>query len=322
MSIANIMKLPKIDLHCHLDGSLSLQTVKELLNQDIQLESLQVAEDCRSLPEYLEKFNLPLQCLQSAKGLELAAYRFIEEVAKEHVVYVEVRFAPMLSVHEHLSCKQVIEAVLLGIEKGKQEFGVSGNVIVCAMRHHSEEQNLAMIKTAREFFGHGVCALDLAGNEVAFPMKEFRTIFQQAKRWDLPFTIHAGECGSVENIKEAIDCGATRIGHGIALHGHSDVQEFCKNKQIGIEMCPTSNMQTKAVEHIQDYPLEEFLKNGLCVTINTDNRTVSNTSIMKEIEFVKKHCHQTDEDIVKLMKNAVEVSFTTEVEKQRLLNMF
>lgn len=322
MSTPNLSKLPKIDLHCHLDGSLSLETVKELLNQEVQLESLQVADNCRDLCEYLEKFDLPLQCLQSARGLELAAYRFIEDVAKEHMVYVEVRFAPMLSVHEHLTCKQVIEAVLRGMEKGKQKFGVSGNVIVCAMRHHSEEKNIAMIKAAQEFFGHGVCALDLAGNEAAFPMKEFQNIFQYAKRMELPFTIHAGECGSVENIKEAIDCGAARIGHGIALRGHKDAQEFCKNRQIGIEMCPTSNMQTKAVEHIWEYPLEEFLNNGLCVAINTDNRTVSNTSIMNEIEFVKNHCHQTDEDIVRLMKNAVEMSFTTEEEKQRLLNMF
>ena len=322
MSEVQMKQFPKIDLHCHLDGSLPLGTVRELLNREVQIEELQVADDCQNLAQYLEKFELPLQCLQTEKGLEMASYQFMESVAKEGIKYIEVRFAPLLSVHQHLSCRQVIEAVLQGLKKGGQAYGVYHNVIVCAMRHLSDEQNIEMIKTAREFFGNGVCALDLAGDEAAYPMVNFRELFAQANRWELPFTIHAGECGSVENIIEAISCGARRIGHGIALSGNPLAQKLCQEKRIGIEMCPVSNMQTKAVVSLEVYPINEFLNQGLAITINTDNRTVSNTSITREIAFVKKHWKITDENIEMMMKNAVELSFAEDGVKQQLFSYF
>ncbi|MFA9375810.1 MAG: adenosine deaminase [Lachnotalea sp.] len=314
------LKYPLIDLHCHLDGSLPLSIVQELLGRPVRIEELQIAQDCRSLAQYLEKFEIPLQCLQTPAGLEKVAFHFLEEVAKDGVNYIEIRFAPMLSVHDTLSCKQVIESVVDGCKRGKEAFGVSSNVIVCAMRHHSEEQNMQMIHCAKEFYGvRGVCALDLAGNEAAYPMKQFRDLFAMAKRMGLPFTIHAGECGSVENIREAIAYGAKRIGHGIAMSNDKELQELCVRNKIGVEMCPSSNLQTKAIAEISHYPLKEFLQRGILATINTDNRTVSNTTIYKEIELVRKYCGLKEDDIEILMKNALEVSFTDDDEKERLV---
>ncbi|MEG0721046.1 MAG: adenosine deaminase [Lachnospiraceae bacterium] len=309
---------PKLDLHCHLDGSLTLQTVRELLGREVSLEELQVQEPCENLETYLEKFELPIRCLQTEKGLEVASFRFLEEVAKEQICYIEVRFAPLLSVNEKLSCQKVIESVLRGLERGKQAYGVGYNVIVCTMRHHTYAQNLEMMKVAREFLGQGVVAVDLAGNEAAFPMTEFKELFAKAKEWEFPFTIHAGECGSVDNVIEAISYGAKRIGHGIALKGHTQVQQWCKEKQIGIELCPTSNMQTKAVSSPKEYPILEFLENELCVTINTDNRMVSNTTMDKEIAFVKRNYGIGDEAIQQMMRTAVEISFASEEEKDDL----
>jgi len=319
---AEMETVPKIDLHCHLDGSMSLETVRELSGREVQPEELQVTDECRSLAEYLQKFDLPLQCLRTEKGLETAAFRLIEEVAGENVKYIEVRFAPMLSAHENLSGTQVVQAVLKGLAAGRTKFGVWSNAILCAMRHHSEEQNLGMMKIAREFLGQGVCAVDLAGDEAAYPMREFASLFEWARRWELPFTIHAGECGSVLNVTDAVAYGARRIGHGIALKDHLEAQHICREKGIGIEMCPVSNLQTKAIQKIEEYPLEQFIRNGLCVTINTDNRTVSNTSLTKEIEMVKKYWHQTDKDIIQRMKCAVEVAFLTDQEKDELLNCY
>jgi adenosine deaminase len=313
------MKYPLIDLHCHLDGSLPLSIVRELLGRTVQIEELQIAGDCRSLSEYLGKFDIPLQCLQTATGLEKAAFHFMGEAAKDGIDYIEVRFAPMFSVHDSLSCKQVIESVVAGCKRGKEVFGVSSNVIVCAMRHHSEEQNLRMIHCAKEFYGAGgVCALDLAGDEAAYPMSQFREIFTLAKRMELPFTIHAGECGNAKNIGEAIACGAKRIGHGIAMSKNTEIQELCVKNRIGVEMCPSSNLQTKAIDEVTHYPLKEFMNQGILATINTDNRTVSNTTIHKEIELVRKYCGMSEEDIGKLMKNAIEVSFAADDEKERL----
>lgn len=318
MLLSEIEKLPKIDLHCHLDGSLSLSCIKNILHRDVKVSELQVADDCKNLAEYLEKFELPLQALQTKEDLRQAGFDFLTEIAKENVKYVEARFAPMLSVHENLDCKQVIESVLEGFEEAKKQVDVKYQLITCAMRHHSLEQNLTMIKAAREFLHEGVCAADLAGNEAAFPMIEFKSLFEEIYRMDMPFTIHAGECGRVENILDALLLHTKRIGHGIAMRGNQKTMELCKENQIGIEMCPISNLQTKAIQGKEYYPMKEFLDEGLLVTINTDNRMVSNTSLTKEIEFVQTNYNITDEEVIRMLQNAVEVSFTDEETKTQL----
>lgn len=313
-----LLKLPKIDLHCHLDGSLQLGTVRTLLGRDVAAEELQVAEDCKSLAEYLEKFSLPLSCMQTAEGLRLGSKGFIEEVAKESVRYVEVRFAPQFSVNDKLSCRQVIESVLEGLENGKKQFGVDYQVIACAMRHLPEEENYEMLRVAREFLGEGVCAADLAGDEAAFPMSGFVGLFEQVKKLGMPFTLHAGECGSAANVRDSILSGAGRIGHGIAMRGQTEVKRLCRERKVGIEMCPISNMQTKAVGKREDYPIREFLDEGLLVTLNTDNRTVSNTTLTKEINFVQEHFGVTDEEVIRMFQNAVETAFVDEERKVQM----
>ena len=166
-----------------------------------------------------------------------------------------------------------------------------------------------MIRTAREYLGNGVCAADLAGAEAIYPMSEFMELFGQAKKLGMPFTIHDGECGNVQNILDSVEAGALRIGHGIAMRGNSEVQKMIREKGIGVEMCPISNLQTKAVESESQYPLREFLDNGIKVTINTDNRTVSNTTMTKELQFIQEHYRITDEEIRLMMINAVDTAF-------------
>ena len=305
----NIIKLPKIELHCHLDGSLSREFVEKRLGRTVQEAELSVSDDCTSLAQYLEKFDLPGQCIQDEKGLEGAAYDVLKGMHRENIVYAEIRFAPLLSENESMSCERVIEAALKGLERGKRDFGIEYGLIVCAMRHHSEEQNRRMLHTAREFLGAGVCAADLAGAEAIYPMSEFMELFGQAKKLGMPFTIHAGECGNVQNILDSVEAGALRIWHGIAMRGNSEVQKMIREKGIGVEMCPISNLQTKAVESESQYPLREFLDNGIKVTINTDNRTVSNTTMTKELQFIQEHYRITDEEIRLMMRNAVDTAF-------------
>lgn len=310
--------MARIDLHCHLDGSLSQGCIEALLGRKVEPSMLTADIQCHSLAEYLEKFDIPLSCLQTSEGLAAGAYDFMRSVAADRVCYVEARFAPMLSVNDRLDCRTVIESVLQGLERGRGEFGIEYGVIVCAMRHMAEEENLRMLKTAREYLGAGVCAADLAGNEAAFPMSRFAELFSEVGRWGMPFTIHAGECGNADNIREAVACGARRIGHGIAMSGHPDVIELCREKRIGIEMCPISNMQTKAVRNMEEYPMREFLDKGLLVTVNTDNRTVSDTSMEKEIRFIQDHFQITDDEAVGLMSNAVETAFAADDVKQKI----
>lgn len=313
-----LLKMPKIDLHCHLDGSLPLDIVQSLYGKPVTIQELQVSEDCRNLAEYLEKFDLPLECLQTADGLRKASSAFLRDLTKDQVSYVEVRFAPLLHVNDQLNCHQILEAVIEGLEEAKKETGIYYNVIACAMRHHTQEESMKMFKVCRQYLGQGLCAVDLAGNEAAFPMKNFEQLFAYARALELPFTIHAGECGSVENVVDSVNAGALRIGHGIALKGNKAAIDLCRAKNIGIEMCPISNMQTKAVADPADYPIREFLDAGLKVTLNTDNRMVSNSSLAKEMAFVQKHYGITDEEIWKMTENAIEVSFAGDDVKQML----
>ncbi len=309
----------KVELHCHLDGSLNIDFVDEMLRkQGIVCEreelkrKLEVRPDCTSLVEYLEKFDLPLWCLQTKEGLFRAAYELVRDVSEENVKYIEVRFAPMLSTNQGLTCEEVIASVVDGLKEGEKQYGVYASAIVCAMRHHSLEQNLKMLEVARPFVGSGVCALDLAGDESAFPTEQFRKLFEQATEWGIPFTIHSGETGNVDNIREAIALGAKRLGHGIALQKSPELRRLCKEKGIGIEMCPTSNLQTKAVDGMVNYPLELFLQEGLLVSIHTDNRMVSGTNMQREQAYF-------DTCVIEICtKNAIETAFTTEEIKEKL----
>ena len=294
------------------------QTIEDVLYPARAFERNHPNLICR-IHEYLEKFDLPVQCLQSEKSMRKAGYDFIRSVAAENMKYVEVRFAPLFSAHEGFSTEQVIEALLNGLEDGRKDFGTESNIIVCAMRHQSEEDNLAMFRAARNFLGEGVCCGDLAGDEAAWPMKNFVYLFEEAKQLGLPFVIHAGECGSAENIREAVECGARRIGHGIAMKGHPDIIKLVKDTRTGVEMCPISNLQTKAVEGPEDYPMREFLDNGLLVTVNTDNRTVSNTSISRELGFIQETYGIRDDELKLMMENAVRVSFAGDSVKDRIL---
>ena len=319
----------RVELHCHLDGSLHIDSVQEMLKeQGIIYEreelrkKLEVEPDCTSLTEYLEKFELPLRCLQTKEGLRRAAYELVRDVSKEGVRYIEVRFAPMLSTERGLSCREVIASVVEGLKAGEQEYGVFASAIVCAMRHHSMEQNMQMLMEARDFVGKGVCALDLAGDESAFPTSLFRSLFLQAKEWEIPFTIHSGECGSVDNIREAIELGAKRLGHGIALEKSPELRAMCREKGIGIERCPTSNMQTKAVDTFESYPLKQFVDEGLLVSIHTDNRTVSGTSLLAEEGVVREQLQLSQDILNQCTENAIQTAFASEEIKERLMEEF
>ena len=168
------------------------------------------------------------------------------------------------------------------LKKAEEKADILTGMIVCTMRNLETEKNIAMLKEAREFLGNGVVACDLAGDEKAYPTAAFADVFATAKKYGMPYTIHAGECGSREEIRTAIELGTSRIGHGIAMSGDEELKKEVAEKKIGVELCPTSNLQTKAVTDFTDYPFREFYDAGILLSINTDNRTVSDTSCTDE----------------------------------------
>lgn len=322
-----VASLPKIELHCHLDGSVRPQILESLAtSQGVtlpasgeQLSELLIApEECQNLADYLDRFDLVLPLLQEPDALELIAYDLIAQVAAENVRYLEVRFAPMLFNRKGLSLSEIVTSVLKGLHRGERDFGVKSNALLCAMRHHQTSQNQQVIETAHTFLNKGVVGIDLAGDEANFPTHLYTDLISLGADQGIPVTLHAGECGCPQNVAQSIVLGATRIGHGIAIQKDPTVIQQCLDQGILIEMCPTSNFQTKAVTAISDYPFKSFLDAGLKICINTDNRTVSNTTLTDE--YLKLHqWYGIDyQCLEQLNKNAIEGAFIQDELKQTL----
>jgi len=314
----NFLNRAKIDLHCHLDGSLMLKSMSEILGREVREEEIQVSDNCTSLAEYLQKFDLPISCIQTEAGIKKSAKDFLLGLQKDNIKYIEARFAPFFSCGEGLSYKQVMESVLEGLKEASEKTGILYQVIACNMRHLDEETNIRMMRECREFLGEGLCAIDLAGDEKSRPNALFGNLFAEAKKLDYPYTIHAGECGSVQSILDAVEMGAKRIGHGIAMMGNTEVQKLLANKRIGVEMCPISNYQTKALQPEDIYPIREFSKTGVLAAINTDNRTVSNTSITREMEFLNERFGIVEEELYQYQMNAVDATFCDDAMKHEI----
>lgn len=307
--------LPKIELHVHLDGSIRPSTVAEVLNMNEKEveEKMIVTDNCYNLNEYLSKFDLPIKAMQTEENLTKVACELCEDMQKENIIYAEIRFAPLKHTHD-LTLDQVISAVL----KGMKKTDLKTNLILCMMRNDSEEDNLKIIDIAEKYLNKGVVAVDLAGAEAIYKTKSFQKLFDVAKRKNIPFTIHAGEADGSSSIKSAISFGANRIGHGIrAVEDPKLIEEIIK-KDILLEICPTSNLQTKVVKNYQNHPIYELYKKGCLINISTDNRTVSNTTLTDEY----KHLNFKDEQLIKMNLDSIKKAFLNDKEKEQLKKLY
>lgn len=322
-------KIPKIELHCHLDGSVRPETMYELLIEKGELleaknleefkELVMIKGKSNSLKEYLKKFSYPLKVMQSKENIERISYELLEDLSKENVKYVEIRFAPYLHMEEGLHFDEVVESVLKGMNRAKKDFNILSNAILICMRHEPAEQSMKVIEYGEKYLNKGIVGVDLAGNEHDFPPEIHEKAFKMAHEKGYNITIHGGETGIVENIDKSIELlHARRIGHGTAAIKDIKVMELLKEKNIFLEMCPTSNLQTKAVSSINEYPIREYLDRGIKVTVNTDNTTVSNTSLAKEYKLLMDELAFTIEEIKELIDNSVEASFISQKQKEEL----
>lgn len=315
-------KYALIDLHLHLDGSLSLDSVKKLAAmQDIDIpkddeelrERLQVSEGCRDLNEYLEKFDFPCSLMQTTVGISEAVRNLEAELAAQGLIYAEIRFAPQLHTLQGLTQTQVVEAAVSGMGQSS----LKSNLILCCMRGaDNHEANMETVYVAKEFLGKGVCAVDLAGAEALFPTENFADLFAKAREWKVPFTIHAGEADGPVSVCKALEFGAKRIGHGVRSLEDGELVKRLAAAGIPLELCPTSNLNTSMFDNYEAYPLRKLMEAGVKVTINTDNMTVSNTTVAEELQHMVKALYLTKEELRQLVYNAAEGSFTDEKTKQ------
>ncbi len=320
------MKTPGlIDLHLHLDGSLSVKSVKELAamqnivlpeTEEELLKLLRVNPDCRDLTEYLEKFAFPGKLLQTKEALALSVYNLQEELKEQGLIYAEIRFAPQLHTKEGLCQREVIEAAIEGLEKSD----FSANLILCCMRgNDNHEENIETVKLAKDYLGKGVCAVDIAGAEALFPTENFGDLFALARELDVPFTIHAGEAAGPESVYKALEYGTKRLGHGVRSLEDASLTEKIAKEGITLELCPTSNLHTCMFPCIEEYPIRKLMEAGVKVTVNTDNMTVSGTTLDAEMQKLISAFALTDDEVKSFAKNAVSASFADEKTKAELL---
>lgn len=289
-----VRKLPKADLHVHLDGSPRIPTILELARQQgVSLPAqserdlrkhLHVPMDCKSLEEYLAAFQITLSVMQSPEAISRIARELCEDNAAENVRYFELRFSPILHTRNGLRLTEVLDAVIEGLEAGERAFGVETGIIVCGMRDISPKVSLRLAELAVAYKNRGVVGFDLAGAEENYPAKKHRDAFFLILNNNINCTLHAGEAYGPESIAQAIHyCGAHRIGHGVRLKEDGDLLNYVNDHRIPLEICLTSNLQTKAVASLDEHPLRHFYDYGLRVTINTDNRLMSNTTLTREL---------------------------------------
>lgn len=311
--IEQIQKMKKVELHLHLDGSARIKTVENLLNEK-DLEKKMRGDNCKDLEEYLTKFTYPIKAMQTFENLEKITEELCEELKQDNVIYAEIRFAPNKHT-ENLSLTAVIDSVLKGINKSN----IKINLILCCMRGDSLEKNLEIVSLAKKYKNKGVVAIDLAGDEKKYPNELYREIFEVCRKENILYTIHSGEAAGIESIKTAMEFKTKRIGHGIAAIESDDIIEKLKLEKITLEICPTSNINTFAISRMENHPIKKLYEKGVFVTINTDNRTVSNTTLNKEYEKLYSTFNFTLNDFIEMNKMAINASFLTENEKQKLL---
>ncbi len=320
-------QLSKIELHCHLDSSVRISTVAEIgkelgLSLPDPIETGLVApETCMDLADYLRRIDLALEVMQQRKHLIRIAREFVEDLSADGVVYGEVRFAPQLHMREGLRLQEVVEGVNEGLAEGARATGVHVGLILCCLRHESAESSLAIARLAAAN-ANSVCGIDLAGDEARYPGTPHRAAFDLARDAGLRRTVHAGEARGAESIQEAIEVlGAERIGHGVRIEESPKVLEYVREHAIPLEMCPLSNYQTRAVSSLAGHPIDRLLRKNVCVTVSTDARTVSQTTVTSEFERLEKLFDWGWDEFLHCQRNAANGAFVSSATRSRLLGM-
>ena len=325
-----LQKLPKVELHCHLDGSLRIPTILDLAKQDKvtlptsssdKLSKLLVIGKTRgSLEDYIKRFDITLSVMQTPEALKRTAYELIEDVAKENVRYIEIRYSPILHTEKEMTIGESVEAVRRGLQRGQKDFGVKSGIIVCGIRNISAAASLKLADLTVRYKNKGVVGFDLAGAEENFPAKDHQEAFYMILNNNINATIHAGEAYGPSSIHQAIHhCGAHRIGHGTRLKENKDLMNYVNDHRITLEICLTSNWQTRSIRSLKYHPLKYYYDQGIRVTINTDNRLMSGTTLTKEFLLAHKLFGFKLHDFREMIIMAIKSAFLPYAERKQMI---
>ena len=325
-----LKKLPKVELHCHLDGCLRIETILDLgqrynvslpaSNPEDLRKLLCIGKKRSTLEEYIARFDITLSVMQTPEALTRIAFELIEDVAAENVRYIEVRYAPILHTRLGMTLEEAVEAVRDGLIKGEKAFGVKSGIIICGIRHISPEASLKLADLCVRYKNKGVVGFDLAGAEENFPAKDHREAFYMILNHNINATIHAGEAFGPSSIHQAIHyCGAHRIGHGTRLKEDKDLMHYVNDHRITMEVCLTSNWHTYSVRSLKQHPFRFYYDQGIRVTLNTDNRLMSDTTLTKEFGLARDLFDFTLHDFREVTIIAMKAAFLPHQERKEMI---
>ncbi|MBF0990313.1 MAG: adenosine deaminase [Clostridiales bacterium] len=316
----DLKKIPKIELHVHLDGSLNIDKISEITKEDKKVleEKMTAGEKLSSLKDYLDKFDYAVSLLQIPDLIRKLASSLREDLIKDNVIYAEVRYAPLKHI-SYISMDEFIDIVYEELNKDKK---LKVKLILCMMRNDSKLNNMKVINLAKKHLKKEVVGIDLAGDEDSYPTKDFKDLFDYANELKIPITIHSGESTNYKEVEAALNMHAKRIGHGIRSIDNFDLINKLKDNNILLELCPTSNVQTNSVDIYKNHPIKLFSLLGVTYSINTDNRLVSEIDLSREYKKLIDNRLVTIEGIIKSNLNAIKYSFLTEEEKVTLFKKY
>lgn len=322
-------RMPKPELHVHLDGSLRPETMLELADaagkkmpadDPERLRDFMHVRDARNLVDYLERFEITLSIMQTADSLERIAYELAEDLAAENVRYAEIRYSPILNTREGLPLTEAVEAPLRGLRRAEEEHGIRTGIIICGIRNMDPATSRDLADLTVAFKGRGVVAFDLAGAEYNYPAKKHKDAFFTVLNKNMAATIHAGEAYGAESIHQALHyCGAHRIGHGTRLFEDPDLMQYVKDFRVPIEICLTSNVQTRAVPSFEKHPVRMYFDEGIVLSLNTDNRLMSGTTVTEEYWRAHQYLGFTWEELVDISLMGFDSAFLPWQEKQEMI---
>ncbi|MEX2179776.1 MAG: adenosine deaminase, partial [Gemmatimonadaceae bacterium] len=324
-----LRRLPKAELHCHLDGSMRPATLLELGREfgvampraDAEaLGDYMIVRDARNLEDYLRRFEITLAVMQRLDAIERIAFELAEDAHGEGVWYIEVRFAPILNVRDGLATHDVVDAAVRGLARAEQRYGILGRVIVTAVRSMPPDQSLELARLAVAFRHKGVVGFDLAGGEAGNPASAHQPAFLLARSHDMACTCHAGEGDGSDSIRQAVHvCGAHRVGHGTRLLEDPALMEYVNDRRIPIEICLTSNVQTRAAASYASHPVRRYFDAGLNVVLNTDNRLMSGITLVDEYAHAAAHLGFSLSELATMAMNGFESAFLPWPERAPLI---
>ncbi len=325
-----LFRLPKAELHVHLDGSLRAETMIELaqaegvrlpVEEPDGLREYMHVRDARSLVDYLARFEVSLSVLQTASALERIAYELAEDLAAENVRYAEIRYSPILNTRRGLPLTEAVEAPLRGLRRARERFGIRTGIIICGIRNMDPGTSRDLADLAVAYKNRGVVAFDLAGAEYNYPARKHRDAFQTVRNRNMGATIHAGEAYGAESIHQALHyCGAHRIGHGTRLYEDPELMEYVRDFRVPIEICLTSNVQTRAVPSYEEHPLRRYFDAEIVLSLNTDNRLMSGTTMTREYWLAHRHQGFTVPELAAVSLMSFESAFLHWDEKRQLVS--